>query len=310
VIAATRRAVIGGAAALAVAPAILRARPTGPDPIDRIGMTTVCLRDRIAITGLKSPPPSSPLSLLDAPQFIRDTFGLRNIEVWSLQFEAQDDAYCTELRRRAEQAGCRIVNIQVDGGYDLSSPNPAVAARSQTHAAEWVRRGALLGSPTVRINPDSARPSDLTNAAYLVPAYRALGDFGRSIGVGVLIENHIGRYHQTAPVADLLREIRHPNVGAILDWGNSDAADFADRMAAYRLLFPWLRLVSAKGLHFTPAGAHVEYPIAPIVRATEASGFRGIYSIELFTMQDPPDPRFGVRAMTSAIRAALVNPAS
>jgi hypothetical protein len=73
-------------------------------------------------------------------------------------------------------------------------------------------------------------------------------------------------------------------------------------------MFPRLGLVSAKGLHFDEHYRHVDYDIAAIVRATEASGFRGYYSVELYvpTLEEaPPDPIRAVKSMVQTISREL-----
>lgn len=297
-------AACGGAPALAVEGPALE-----PWQLRRIGMTTVCLRDRIPTNPNQPIPLVSPsLPMLEAPAFIRDTFGLTNIEVWNFQFADDSPAYCRSLRAAAERAGCRIFNLQLDGDYDLSSKDDAVRERSITFVKDWMQRASLIGAPMMRANIDSGNPTDPFDPLTLVPTIRLLGDYGRTIGVKLLIENHLGHSKHIANVAKLLSLVKHENVGGLLDWGNSEAPDPRRRIADFSRMFPYLSLVSAKGLHFDAAGQHVEYPIRPIVLATERSGYGGIYSVELYTESDFPDPLVAVKSLVTTIAAALTGP--
>ena len=57
------------------------------DARSRIGVTTVSFRDRYSMRlGSRTTPGTD--SYLNAPQFVRDNLGLRNLEVWNIQFEA------------------------------------------------------------------------------------------------------------------------------------------------------------------------------------------------------------------------------
>jgi sugar phosphate isomerase/epimerase len=273
--------------------------------LERLAMTTVCLRDRIPFHSSSAAPTTETLVLEDAPGFIHRTFGLTNVELWSLQFQAESDDYCRLLRSNSERAGCRICNIQLDGRYDLSSPDADERQRSIEFAQGWIRRAALVGSPSIRVNLDSGRPQDAFVPELLVPIYRQLGNYGATLGVRILIENHIGLSRSIPTVARLLALVQHDNVSGLLDWGNSQANDLEQRLAEQRLLFPRLYLVSAKGLHFDAAGCHVEYPIRPLVIASERAGFRGLYSIELFTDKNPPDPIMAVEWMIDVIADTL-----
>ncbi len=51
-------------------------------------------------------------------------------------------------------------------------------------------------------------------------------------------------------------------------------------------LMPYLSLVSAKELDFDANNNHTSYDVVPLIKATEASGYRGIYSIEFYTDQE------------------------
>jgi hypothetical protein len=62
---------------------------------------------------------------------------------------------------------------------------------------------------------------------------------------------------------------------------------------------------TAKGANFDANYRLLDYDPAPIIRATEASGFKGIYSIELYSADNPPaDP---VRASRTILELLLRN---
>lgn len=282
------------------------ASPVGQQVSPRIGMTTACLRDRIPgklQPGLQAVTPALPL--VDAAQFIRDTFGVTRIEIWSRQMPDDSDAYCAEIRRGMARAGCTMTNLQLDGPYNLSSTDPAERAQSIDYARQWIRRSALCGSSRMRINIDGGKTDAPFNPAALAPTLRSLQDYASAQKIELLIENHVGHSKKIANVAELMKVTHDKRIGAVLDWGNSAATTLDERLADFRLLFPYLTFVSAKGLHFDAAGRHVEYPVETIVQATEASGFRGIYSVELYVNSDFPDPIIAGKSMIRSIEANL-----
>ena len=88
---------------LSRAEAAAQAVPAGV--LRRIGITTVCFRDRFAATRDKKTgpvPAGEELTLLTAPKFIADTLGLHNVEIWSAQFADQSIDYCKQIRSAAE----------------------------------------------------------------------------------------------------------------------------------------------------------------------------------------------------------------
>jgi hypothetical protein len=69
-------------------------------------------------------------------------------------------------------------------------------------------------------------------------------------------------------------------------------------------LFPQLELVSAKELDFDEQNRHVNYDVVPLIKATEASGYKGIYSIEFYG-KPPKDVVAAAKDMIAALAANI-----
>lgn len=274
----------------------------------RLAVTTVSLRHNL-LPPLGSPSKVGPMmDLASAPRVIRDRLGLNQVEVWSLQFQDKSLDYCRRLRTAAEAAGSRFINVQLDDNYDLSAGDSARREQSVALVKTWMDRAAALGAPSLRANIDAGKADSPLQVEPATESFRKLAEYGRKIGVKILIENHIGASAKADNCLALLKAVNDPFCRAIVDWGNSAATTEAGRIADLSKLFPYLQLVSAKGLHFDAAGKHLEYAFEPIVRATEAAGYRGIYSIELFAEPDGPEDAFQacetmIRAIAPALRA-------
>src|SRR5262245_56120369 len=95
-----------------------------PAVLNRIGITTVCFRERFPATRSKgaTAPPGGDLTLLTAPKMIADQLGLHNVEIWSAQFADTSLDYCRQIKAAAAAAGSKIIDIQVDGSENLSDP--------------------------------------------------------------------------------------------------------------------------------------------------------------------------------------------
>src|SRR3954447_19971346 len=112
---ATRLSAFQGAGAQAIPPAVLQ----------RIGITTVCFRNRFKQTAPKDAAAKADLTLLTAPKFIADSLGIHNVEVWNAQFDSESLDYCAEIKAAAAKVGSRFTNIQLDASYDLSAADAA-----------------------------------------------------------------------------------------------------------------------------------------------------------------------------------------
>jgi sugar phosphate isomerase/epimerase len=258
----------------------------------RIGITTVCFREQFAKTRTpgKAAPAGGDLTLLTAPQYIAENLGIHNLETWNFQFDDESLEYCGRLKAAAEAAGSRWFDLQLDLGPadNLSDPDPAKRAATLTTMKAWMDRTAAIGATSMRANTGGGVPA-AWDANRTAEGFRQLAEYGQGIGVKILVENHIGYSAEIDKVVEVMQVVNHPNVGVICDWGNTPAAGtIDDKVAALTKLFPYLSLVSAKELDFDAQNRHVSYDIVPIIQATEASGFKGIYSIEFYTEQQPP----------------------
>jgi len=285
-----------------------------PGVLSRIGITTVCFREmfpaKLKLYGVKGS--GGDMTLLTAPKFIADNLGLHNVEIWNAQFEDTSIDYCKKIKAAADAAGSKIIDVQLDLGPDdnLSDTDAAKRAATIKNMKEWMDRAAACGSPRMRANTGAGTEANW-DPKRTADGFRELADYGQKIGVMVLIENHIGYSESIDKVVQVLKTANHPNIGAICDWGNTPASGaISDKVAALSKLFPYLKLVSAKELDFDAQNKHISYDIVPIIKATEASGYKGLYSIEFYTEKQPPkDIVAAAKAMRDTL-AANIAPAT
>jgi len=274
--------------------------------LNRIGITTVCFRERFPATRSRgaAAPPEGDLTLLTAPKFIADQLGLHNVEVWSAHFADMSLDYCRQVKAAAAAVGSKIIDIQVDGSDNLSDPDEAKRAASITTIKQWMDRAAAIGAPRMRANTGGG-PAAGWDVNRTADSFRKLAEYGKTIGVRILIENHTGYSADIDKVVQLAKAVNDPNCRVISDWGNTPSTSPADRLAGLSKLFPYLELVSAKELDFDDQNHHVSYDIVPLIKATEASGFRGIYSIEFYSNRPPRDVVAAAKDMTQTIAANI-----
>lgn len=282
---------------------------SGPDrAVARLACTSVSFRHRFAATRPKGQTASEPdLSLLDIPALFSERLGLRQIEVWSRHFAEPTLAFAGKLRRAAERAGARIINVQQDEPpFELSHPDAGRRAASVAAIRHWMDLAAACGSPSLGANVGgrSSESFDLTAAT---DSFRRLAEHGAKIGVKILVENHGGHSVKAENVAALVSAVASPWCRSLPDFGNLPAGtSLTDRIAFLQRILPFAALVSAKGMEFDADYRHLSYDVGACVRASEAAGFTGIYSIELWAPNyTPPDPFRAVRAVSGEISRHL-----
>jgi sugar phosphate isomerase/epimerase len=253
-------------------------------PLDRIGIATWSFRHLMAAGRNPKMPPAerAVMTALDAPKFVSGELGLRQLEIIINHLDERTVAYAERVRAAADQAGVRFINFQLGG--QMSASDPAVRAKSIAEIKEGMRIAAALGSPTVRadVGGKAGEPLDL---AITADSYKQLVDFGTTIGVMPMPENHGG--HSTNPdtLVSIMKAI-DPRIRAINDWGNFQVQSQAERIESTRKLLPHTGLISAKFDRFD-ADYRPSYDVAELVRLVEGGGYRGKYSIEITNA--PPD---------------------
>lgn len=295
-IADTTQAFVGGGAA----------EPLPPKLSERISISTVTFRDRFKSNGGKRPAASQELTLLTLPKFIADNLDIHNIELWNLHFEDDSITYCEKVREAAARVGSSIINIELDGSYNLSSADPAERNKSIEFVKGWIDRANALGSPRVRPNQQSFEAASAPfNLSTAIDSYRQLTDYAHKTGVKILIKNFVGACLNIDTLISLIQGVNDPQCRLILDWGNTHFDSMDARLTEFRKAFPYMEMETAKGINFDANYRLTDYDPAPIIRATEAAGFRGIYSIELYSADNPPaDP---VRASHVILSALIAN---
>jgi sugar phosphate isomerase/epimerase len=270
------------------------------DPLARIGIATWSFRHLMAAGRSANMPPAerAVMTAIDAPKFVREELGLRQLEIIINHLDERTVAYAERLRAAANAVGVQFINFQLGG--EMSAPDPATRAKSIEDIKEGMRIAAALGSPTVRadVGGKQGAPLDL---AITADSYKQLLEFGSTIGVMPMPENHGG--HSTDPdtLVSIMRAV-DPRVRAIVDWGNFRVENQAQRIESTRKLLPYAGLISAKVDRFDE-NYQPGYDVAELVRLVESSGYKGKYSVEI--TNNPPDIVRGARAATELIRTNL-----
>ena len=247
---------------------------------DRVGMGTVIFRNRFVQTRPKSVTTiDNPLTLLEVPAYHRDRFKVRKLEFWSHHFESLEKPYLMELTARVKSAGAELVNIQVDGSYDLASADEAERQRSLALARQWIDAAALVGSRAVRINPGKTGGSIEKSIASM----KELNQYCVAKGLPLLTENHFGLEMDPAVHLRIREEAGPANFYTLPDFGNYPVETMWDSLAK---ILPYAYVISAKGVDFDTDGKHLSYDFDRCIQMCERSGFRGIYLVEQWSRRE------------------------
>jgi sugar phosphate isomerase/epimerase len=251
-------------------------------PPDRVGMGTVTFRDRFEQTRPKSLAKiENPLTLLEVPAYYRQRFNVRNLEFWSHHFESLETAYLEQLRARVKAAGAELINVQVDGDYDLASPDEAKRQQSLARVRKYIDAAAFLGSRAVRVNPGSARGSIEQSIASMTEINR----YCLTKKLPLLTENHFGLEMDPDVHLRINQAAGPQNVYTLPDFGNYPIETMWESL---KKILPQAYVVSAKAVDFDAQGNHLSYDFDRCLRLCEEAGFTGIYLVEQWSRKEQP----------------------
>jgi len=127
------------------------------------------------------------LDLMDLGQLYADRWGVHNVEMQHTHFPSTEDAWLRDFKARLAKTKSQVSNINLEfGDMNISQTNPILRLQAIDLTKRWIDIAALLGSPRLMVNQGPLVPETKTIA---IAALKAMGDYGRTKGIKVGIEN-------------------------------------------------------------------------------------------------------------------------
>lgn len=230
---------------------------------------------------------SGAMSHLDFITRARKGFDLGAVEYVNQFFmdRARDQGYLREMTSRADGEGVRSLLIMCDSEGDLGDPVASERARAVENHRKWVEAAKTLGCHSVRVNarsnPDLSYEEQEKLAA---DGLRSLCELADPHGIGVLVENHGGLSSNGIWLSAVMREVAHPRIGTLPDFGNfrlrETPEEWYDRYQGVAELMPFARAVSAKSHDFDENGEETHTDFMKMMRIVLDAGYHGHLGIE------------------------------
>jgi len=288
-----RRTFLGGAASLALTPALF----AGPRRARDDSMANEpSFRISLAQWSLHRAHQSGRLAALDFPARARE-LGFDALEYVNSFFAsaADDRRWVAELKKRCEDAGQRSLLIMCDGLGALGDADEAARTKAVANHAPWLDAAAELGCHSIRVNAQSSGTwqEQRDRAA---DGLRQLATEGDKRGLHVIVENHGGLSSNGKWLAEVMAKVDHPHIGTLPDFGNFRVRDdeWYDRYVGVAELMPFARAVSAKSHAFDASGNETGTDYRRMLRIVLDAGYRGWIGVE-YEGSDP-DEEAGIRA--------------
>jgi sugar phosphate isomerase/epimerase len=267
----TRRTAL---AALAAAPAIIRAQPKGE-------------RLPISFSTLGCPKWPWKRVVEQASQM-----GFAAIEVRGIEMkmdlptlpEFSGSGLQTSLKD-LEALGLKISDLGASSR--MHEADPKVRAAQMDEGRRFIDLAQKMRTPYVRVFGDKIPPDAPKKdaVARVIEGLRTLGEHAKGSGVTVLLETH-GDYTDSPTVVELMKGAAMDTVALVWDAHHTFSAGKEQPAVTYAALKPWVRHTHLKDSR--PDGNDVRYvltgsgtvPVREQVRLLKESGYKGYYGFE------------------------------
>jgi len=222
---------------------------------------------------------------LDFAKVTKEDFGIDAVEYVNQFFKdkAKDQAYLSEMKKRAADLGVKSVLIMIDGEGNLGNPDDAKRTQAVENHYKWVDAAKFLGCHSIRVNARSDHK--LSYAKQMVLAadgLRRLSEFAADQNIGVIVENHGGLSSDGGWLAGVMKTVDHANCGTLPDFGNFRISDgnMYDRYKGVAELMPFAKAVSAKSHDFDEEGNEIHTDYTRMMKIVLDAGYHGYVGIE------------------------------
>ena len=225
---------------------------------------------------------SGKLDHLDFCRVAKKDLGINAVEYVNQFFfdKAEDRSYLKEMKDRAEDLGVINLLIMCDKEGDLGNPDQNQRTEAIENLYKWAEAAKFLGCHSIRVNAKSEGSYD-EQIHLAAEGLRKLTEYGDSIGINTIVENHGGLSSNGKWLASVIEKVDHPRCGTLPDFGNFklEGDDWYDRYLGVKELMPYAKAVSAKSNDFNSDGEETNtdyYKMMDIVLSEGYSGYVGI----------------------------------
>ena len=225
------------------------------------------------------------LNHMDFPSVAKQEYGVGAVELVNQFFmdKAKDRQYLGEFKRRADEAGVKILLIMVDGEGALGDPDAAKQTEAVQNHYKWVEAAKFFGCHSIRVNAETGGVGTYEDQmARAADGLRRLSEFGAKHGLNVIVENH-GRLSSNGEwLSGVMKKVNLANCGTLPDLGNFTIAEGKeyDRYKGVEEMMPYAKAVSAKTIDFDAEENETRIDYRRMMKIVLDAGYHGYVGIE------------------------------
>ncbi|MBC7817360.1 MAG: TIM barrel protein [Planctomycetaceae bacterium] len=233
------------------------------------------------------------LDNLDFAKAAKHDYGINAIEFVNQFFKdkAKNTEYLTELKKRADGEGVKMLLIMCDGEGALGDADEKKRQMAVENHFQWVEAAMFLGCHSIRVNAQSSGSYD-EQVDRAADGLRKLTEFGAKHEINVIVENHGGLSSNGEWLAKVMKQVDHKRCGTLPDFGNfalnKEKTEWYDRYKGVTELMPFAKAVSAKSYDFEESKplttidtrTDKETDFLKMMKIVLAAGYHGYVGIE------------------------------
>ena len=234
---------------------------------------------------------------MDFYDITKNKFGLSAVEYVNTFFfdKARDKIYLNEMKKRADDLGIESLLIMCDNEGSLGDPDPIARTKAVENHYKWSEAAKFLGCHSIRVNAylteslhGTSTGNYNTTGSYenqinlAADGLRRLTEFGDTIGINTIVENHGGLSSNGQWLAAVMEKVDHPRVGTLPDFGNFriQGEEWYDRYKGVEQLMHYAKAVSAKSHDFDSQGNEINTDYYKMMNIVLNAGYSGYVGIE------------------------------
>jgi sugar phosphate isomerase/epimerase len=252
-------------------------------PRERLSVTSWPFREYFKTSTNRNRDSSQPgMDMKDFPKFVRDTFGIPNINPLRDHFSSTDSAYLEAFNRAVDDAKSKVVDLGL-GGKPFYNPDKSARDAAVAFGHEGIDLAVAVRSPSVRQHvsgPAGLKP----DSALAAESLGRLAEYGAKRNVIVNLENDHPVAEDPFFLAEVLHRVNNPYLRGLPDMGNSLVGhdeDYNER--GVRAMFKYAYSMCHVKDVLQGDGKQYRVNLARMFEIAKASGYRGYYSMEFDT---------------------------
>jgi L-ribulose-5-phosphate 3-epimerase len=218
------------------------------------------------------------LDHLDFPRVAREEFGFAAVDYASRFFkdQAEDEAYLTQMNKRAGDQGVRQILLLVDGEGNLAAADAKARTDAVRNHRKWIGTAQTLGCRAVCL-PVTGEGTAKDQSSRAIESLGQLAEFAAELKVNVLVANDAGAASNPAWLIEVLKQVDSSRCAAFPKFNGFRVGDPYEGMAR---LMKLAKGVCATARDFNGQGNETKTDFSKMLKIVLEAGYRGYISLE------------------------------